>query len=131
MTIGKLGDIIFSASSNKIETINNFKQTLSADFSEQKRHNTAPILEYTGYGAEEISFNMTLSYLLGVKVETELKLMSDYIKQGKLLTLTLGKTIYGSYKWVLTRLNITNKHYDKSGDIVTAEVAVTLKEYCK
>ena len=131
MVVGKLGDVVFSVSSNQIETINNLKRTVSASYSEQKRHNTAPILEYTGYSAEEMSFNVTLSYLLGVKVEEELKLLEDYTKKGELLTFTLGKTIFGSYRWVIMKFSVNYKHYDKFGNPITAEVSISIKEYCK
>lgn len=131
MVVGSLGDIIFSVSSEKVETLNNLKYTKSVNFSEHKRHNTTSILEYTGRNADEISFKITLSYLLGVNVEDELKKIEEYTQQGKLLKMVLGKTIYGSYRWVITKYTVNYKYFDRLGDVVNAEVSLNLKEYCK
>lgn len=131
MVIGSLGDIIFSVSSEKIETLSDLKYTESVNFSEHKRHNTASILEYTGRNSAEMSFKITLSYLLGVNVEDEIKKIAEYTQQGKLLKLIIGKTVYGSYRWVITKYTVNYKYFDKYGDIVNADISLNLKEYCK
>lgn len=131
MTVGSLGDIIFSVSSEMVETLNNLKYSESANYSEHKLHNTKSMLEFTGSSPAEISFNMTLSYQLGVKVEDELNKLLDYTKNGKILKFMLGKTIFGSYRWVITKYTVNYKHFDKNGDVVTADVSLNLKEYRK
>lgn len=131
MTVGNLGDIVFSVSSDKVETLNGLKYMEQANFSEQKRHNAVSVLEYTGRAPAEISFSVTLSYLLGVNVENELLKIAEYTRNGELLKLILGKTIYGSYRWVITKYTVNYKHFDKYGDVINAEVSLNLKEYCK
>ncbi|MBD5112692.1 MAG: phage tail protein [Ruminococcaceae bacterium] len=129
MTVGYLGDIVFSVSSNQVKTPNNIKYSNSANYSEQKRHNASPILEYTGYNLASISFKMTLSYLLGVKVEDELKKIDDYMKIGKLLKFVLGKRCYGSYRWVITKYSVDYQTFNVKGEVVTADITISLKEY--
>lgn len=131
MTVGSLGDIVFSVSADKVETLSGLKYSESANFSEQKRHNTVSVLEYTGREPVEISFSIVLSYLLGVKVEEELEKIAAYTRDGELLKLVLGKTIYGSYRWVITKYSVTYRDFDKYGDVVNASVSLSLKEYCK
>ncbi len=129
MDIGNLGDIIFSVSSNRVNTLNSLKQSGSANFSEHKRHNTAPALEYTGRGLKEVSFQMTLSEQLGVDVQQEIEKIIDYTEKGKVLNFVLGKKTYGSGKWVITKYTVTQKYFDKMGDVIHAEISITLKEY--
>lgn len=131
MTIGSLGNIVFSVSSRKIETIAGLKQSGSAAFSEHKRHNGSSILEFTGKNADEISFSMTLSTELGVRVENEIKKIVNYEQNGTALRLVLGKRVYGSYRWVITKHSVSYKFFDKRGVPVVADVSITLKEYCK
>lgn len=129
--IGCLGDIVFSVSSEMVKTFSGLKYSGSANFSEHKRHNTASILEFTGRSPSEISFSVTLSYLLGVKVEDELNKIAAYTKNGNILNLIIGNLRYGSYRWVISKYTVTYKYFDKFGKVVNAEVSLTLKEYCK
>ena len=69
MFVGSLGGIVFRVSPKKIETFSNLKQSGSALFSEQKRHNSSSILEYTGRSPDEITFSIILSTELGIDVE--------------------------------------------------------------
>lgn len=131
MRIGSLGDVVFSINSRKIETLTGLKESASAAFSEHKRHNNSSILEFTGRNAKEISFSMTLSTELGVNVENEIKKIDNYLQKGTSLRLILGKRVYGSYKWVITKYSVSHKYFDKRGAPVVTDVSITLKEYCK
>ncbi len=131
MRVGSLGEIVFSVSSNKVETFSGLKISSSASYGSHKRHCGNEIIEFTGNDADSISFNMTLSQILGVDVESELEKLRKYKKTGKTLKLVIGKKVIGNYRWVITKMNITPKYYGKRSEILTADVAVTLKEYNK
>ncbi len=131
MRVGSLGEIVFSVSSNKVETFSGLKISSSASFGSHKRHCGNEIIEFTGNDADSISFNMTLSQILGVDVESELEKLRKYKKTGKTLKFVIGKKIIGNYRWVITKMTITYKHYGKKSEILTADVAITLKEYNK
>lgn len=129
MTIGCLGDIVFSVSANLVHTLSDLKQSGSASFSEHKRHNSTPALEFTGRELKDVSFKMTLSRQLGVDVNKEIEKIVEYTESGKVLTFNLGKKTYGKGKWVITKYTVTHKYFDKMGDVVLADVSITLKEY--
>lgn len=129
MIIGNLGGIVFYVSPNKIETFKGFKYSGQASYSEHKRHNGDTILEYTGKGADDVSFSMTLSHELGVDVEGELKKIDKYVKNGTTLRLVFGKKAYGKYRWVITKYSVSHKYTDKRGAPIVAEVSLSLKEY--
>ena len=131
MRVGSLGEIVFSVSSNKVKTFEDLKISSSASFGSHKRHCGNEIIEFTGNDADSLSFNMTLSQILGVDVESELEALRKYKKTGKTLKLVIGKKVIGNYRWVITKMTITPKHYGKKSEILTADVAITLKEYNK
>ncbi len=131
MRVGSLGEIVFSVSSNKVETFSGLKISSSASFGSHKRHCGNEIIEFTGNDADSITFNMTLSEILGADVESMLKKLHEYKKTGKTLKLVIGKKVIGNYRWVITKMTITPKHYGKKAEILTADVAITLKEYNK
>ena len=43
----------------------------------------------------------------------------------------IGKRVIGNYRWVITKLNVTEEIYGKKSELITAGVAITLKEYNK
>ena len=131
MQVGCLGDIVFSTSINRVETVTGLKISNSASFSSHKPHCGDEILEFTGNDASTVSFNMTLSTMLGVDIEEELQKLEEYKKTGKILKFTLGKKIIGNYRWVITKYTVTYKHYEKDGTLITGDVSVSLKEYNK
>lgn len=88
-------------------------------------------IEFTGNDADTVSFNMTLSQILGVKVAEELDKLKKYKKTGKTLKFVIGKRVIGNYRWVITKLNVTEEIYGKKSELITAGVAITLKEYNK
>ncbi len=131
MKVGSLGKVVFSVSSNKVETFSGLKISSSASFGSHKRHCGNEIIEFTGNDADTISFSMTISQILGVNVEEELEKLKNYKRTGKTLKFVIGKKVIGNYRWVITNLTITPKHYGKKSEIITAEVSVSLKEYNK
>lgn len=131
MKVGSLGKVVFSVSSNKVETFSGLKISSSASFGSHKRHCGNEIIEFTGNDADSISFNMTISQILGVDVEEELEKLNQYKKTGKTLKFVIGKKVIGNYRWVITKISISPKQYGKKSEIITAEVSITLKEYNK
>ena len=41
----------------------------------------------------------------------------------------MGDYAYGRWRWVITGLTYRPEHYDKYGNVTSAKVSVTLKEY--
>ncbi len=129
MIIGCLGDIVFSTSPNKINTIKNMKWKSTVKFAEQDRHLNDPLLEFTGNDADEFSFSMNLSVHLGVNpIEQIAKLLSAK-REGRVMPLVIGPKAYGTNKWVITSLQTELTQVDNRGNVISAEVSVTLKAY--
>ena len=130
MKVGSLGKVVFTVSTNKVETFSGLKISSSASYGSHKRHGGNEIIEFTGNDADTVSFNMTLSQIL-VKVAEELDKLKKYKKTGKTLKFVIGKRVIGNYRWVITKLNVTEEIYGKKSELITAGVAITLKEYNK
>ncbi len=131
MIVGSLGDVIFSVSSNKIETFSKFTRSSSASYGSFKPHGADELIEFVGNDADSISLKVTLSEILGVRVEEELEKMREYRRGGALLRFVIGKKQIGNYRWVITKMSDTSLRYGKDSEIITAEVSITLKEYNK
>lgn len=131
MTVGSLGNIVFTVSSNKIETLTNFKQSGSAAYSEHQRHAGNSLVEFVGRNADTISFEIVLSSELGVNVQTEIDKIAAAEKNGEILKLVIGKKIYGRYRWVIKSHTVNIKHFDKNNEPLLANVNVNLTEYLK
>lgn len=131
MTIGSLGGIIFSVSSNKIETVNNLKQSGSASYGKHQRHCGDTLLEFVGRDADTILFDMTLAAQLGVDVEAELAKIVKAEQSGEALKLVIGKKALGRFKWVITKHTVNFKQLGRDNTLVMAEVSVQLSEYLR
>ena len=129
--IGCLGDIAFTVSSEQVETINKFKWSGAAEYAVHKRHGQNSLTEFVGVEPDTISFELTLSAYLGVKVQQEITKLWRYERSGTALTFVLGRKTYGKYRWVITSHEITAETYDKSGNITSAKVVVNLQEYLR
>lgn len=131
MTVGALGDIVFTVSPNKIQTITNVKQSGSAAYAEHQRHAGNTLLEFTGNNADTLSFEMTLAKELGADVETEIGKIAAAEKTGKILSLVIGKKSLGRYRWVIKSHTVNMKYFDKKNELIMAVVSVNLSEYLK
>lgn len=128
MTIGTLGDVSFYASSEGVQTFEDLKIKSSVNYSEHKLHKKKPLVEFTGKNADEVSFDMELSVLLGAtpnQTYTKLKKMMD---DGKLVVLVVGTTVIGT-KWVITDISKQIEQLYKDGQLISCKVSVTLLEY--
>ncbi len=131
MTVGSLGGIVFTVSPNRIETVDGFKQSGSANYGKHQRHGGDTLLEFVGRDADTISFNMLLAAQLGVDVEAEIAKIVSAEQSGEALRFVIGKKILGRYRWVITKHTVTYKQLDREQRLILAEVSVQLTEYLK
>jgi phage protein U len=127
--IGCLGDIVFTVSSDMVETIQNVQWAGSVRYAEHQRHNNNALTEFTGINADTVSFDMLLSAYLGVKVMNELVKIWTYERKGTSLPLVIGEKPYGKYRWVIKNHKIKMQTFDKAGNIIMATVSLNLLEY--
>lgn len=126
-TIGSLGGIVFSVSANQIKTFDGLKLSSSAKYSSHNRHLKDTLLEFTGNDAEKISFSMVLSVFLGVNPKDEISKLKAAKRTGQIMHLVIGRQSYGN--WVITSLSFDYDRIDNKGNVLIANVSVSLTEY--
>lgn len=131
MTVGYLGDIVFTVAADKIETFNNASWGGSASYGTHKRHNGTTLLEFVGSDADTFSFDIKLSAELGIDVMGEIKKILSAERKGAILRLVIGKKSYGRYRWVIKKHTVKMQYYDRRGNLTAAEVSLSLTEYIK
>ncbi len=67
MKVGSLGKLFSQFQQTKLKHFRGLKISSSASYGSHKRHCGNEIIEFTGNDADTVSFNMTLSQILGVK----------------------------------------------------------------
>ena len=127
--VGCLGDIIFSVSSDFVETFNNAQWNGAARYSTHYRHLYHAMTEFTGLEADTFPLEMYLSSELGVNVMEELVKIWVYERAGEALPLAIGEKMYGKYRWVIRNHRIRLRTFDRDGNLTSASVTVNLLEY--
>lgn len=125
MIVGSYGDVSFSVSSEMVETFEKMKWTSAASFAQHKVHGEHAVVEFTGFDADKLTFEMQLSAMLGVNPQQELDKLRSMLTNHVPHPLVIGTTLIGS-KWVLTNLSTEFGHIYKDGALLTCKVSVTL-----
>lgn len=130
MVIGSLGEVIFEVSEEEIKTIRDAQWSGKGGWHQHKRHMKMPLPEFVGPELDTFKFNIRISSFLGTKkVIDELATLLGYERNGVVLSLILGEKIYGRYCWTLTSHTIKMEYHDAEGNLISADVSVTLTEY--
>lgn len=129
--IGTFAGVVFSVSDKTVRTFNNMKWQISGNYAEHDRHMKRDLLEFLGPELETISFEMDLSVFLGVTPLTELEKLRKIVQTGKTDRLVIGGKVYGTYKWAMTGISVDMKRFDKKGNLLSAKVTASMKEYAK
>ena len=132
MTVGCLGDVEFSVSSELVQTFENMKWQGSARIASHDRHLGGSLAEFTGSDAEKVSFDFVLSEFLGMTgVQQALDKLRLYMENGRILPLVIGTKSYGRYRWLIQSLETSKNVFDGRGKLLSCHVAVSLIEYLK
>lgn len=129
MVLGALGSIVFQVSDDTVKTLNNMNWGGSARYATHQRHGYHAMTEYTGMGADTISFDMILSAYLGVNPQQVIAQLFTYERNGVALPLVLGSKGYGKFRWVITKHSMKSQYFDGNGDLTHCKVTVNLQEY--
>ena len=126
-TIGTLGGVAFSVSTNQIKTFSDLKRSGSARYASHNRHLKDTLLEFTGNDNDKITFTMSLSVFLGVDPQTEISNLRAAQRAGRIMHLVIGRQNYGN--WVITSLSTEYDKIDNKGNVLIAKVSVSLTAY--
>ena len=104
MIVGCLGDISFAVFDSHVETIKNMVQNVSARYTTHQRAGGPALTEFTGTDAQTITFDIELAAYLGVNPTKERERLQECVLNGTTLPFVLGNVVYGSYRWVICKI---------------------------
>jgi len=126
-TIGTLGGIVFSVSTNQVKTFDSLKRSGSAKYASHNRHLKDTLLEFTGNDPDKITFSMNLSVFLGANPQSEIAALRAAERAGRIMHLVIGRQSYGN--WVINSLSEDYDRVDNKGNVLIANVNVSLTAY--
>lgn len=85
--------------------------------------------EFLGPDLDEITFRMRFDVQYGMNPKQEMDRLLDMSRTGKAETLIIGGVPLGMDKWTVRTVKQKWKTVDGRGQLLQAEVDVTLKEY--
>lgn len=121
--------IIFEVSDKRILTIDGFKRSNKINFAKNNVLMQKPVSEYTGQELDTISFKITLRADLGTDPREEVNKLIHLHRDGTVITLILWGKAFGTYRWVITSLDMDWTLINKVGYCQTIECGITLEEY--
>lgn len=127
MTVGSLGDVVFSVSAEAVRTIKNLSWKISANYSVHKMHGRKGILEFTGQDPDEIEFEADVFASLGVNPMEMIDNLRGLIDDHSAVKLVLGTDVIGS-SWVVTDLEISAEQFFQDGTMMSASFKIKIKE---
>jgi phage protein U len=127
--IGSFGDIVFSVSDKKINTIKDASWSSSARYAEHARHTRDPLVEFLGNDNDKFSFEMVFSAFLGVNPALEIAKALNMERSGTAARLIIGTKAYGKNKWVITGTTLALREIDDKGVALVASMTVSLLAY--
>ena len=130
MDIGSLGDVVFGVGQGKILSPRGLTVNSSATIQTHSRHMNEALTEFTGTDADAIEFSLRISKYLGVDPRKEMDKLDGYLRTGKALTMVIGKRRFG-YKWLIKKIKSKDEYTDKRGDVVSADLSISLVAYAK
>jgi phage protein U len=127
--IGTFGDVVFTASSDKVNTFDNLQRSTAARWAIHEPHLGYPVPEYLGPGQDSITFTMRFDVTLGVNPREEMDRLLTYARIGYASELTIGGKGLGVGQWYVESVGQTWTVVDNRGNLLAGTVDVTLKEY--
>lgn len=118
-----LGDVQFDL----ITYFDGFESEFGADFAEHPLIEGKPRLQFIGDKLDEVRIQLAFHQYY-CDPEAELVKLTKALGAHQAMALVLGN---GDYKgwFVLTSVQATSKHTDKSGTLVALEAGITLREF--
>lgn len=130
MAIGNLGKVItFEVSSEKVLTFNNLSRAVKGRWTQHNIVDSKPKSEFLGPDLDGVTFKVHLSAMHGVRPRKTLEAIEKAVTNGTVLPFAVGGKKIGSNSWVITAVSETWNCVYSKGELVTADVNLTLQEY--
>ena len=132
--IGTFGNIVFETTDKKILTFSNFSRQVSGRWNSTDTLRGKPVKEYLGDASGGITFDIQLSFALGISPEKMLNELESMATSGRAYPLIIGGKPIGSsgansFLWILASISESWDTILNNGKIVQAKVSLTLEEY--
>ncbi|MCL2201271.1 MAG: phage tail protein [Oscillospiraceae bacterium] len=121
--------IVFEVSPEHILTIKDFIRRNSVRFAETPVVLRKPVSEYLGPDLDKLTFKITLKAQHGVNPQVQFNKLIHLQRDGTTLTLLIGPTAFGVFRWRIENLSIPWEIIDNQGRCISSEVSISLKEY--
>ncbi len=127
--IGYWGSERFEVSDKKVFTPNNIQRSSSSRFESFQRIGRKPLSEYIAPGLATFTLTIQVNAMLGVNPREVLDHWISLAESGQPDVLVIGNKVVGTDQWVLKTAADAWKQLDGQGNILTAEMNLSLEEY--
>lgn len=129
-SIGSWGTTLaFSTSDRRILTFNDFKRTVTGNWTNHSRVGLKDRSEFTRPGLQKVTFTMVLDATLGVRPRAMLDALAAAVERGTVAALVIGGKRVGSDLWKIIDTTEEWETVFTRGELVRAKVDVTMEEY--
>lgn len=128
MTVGSLGDVVFSVSRKKVRTIQSASMKTAIAYAEHKMYGRKSILEYTGQSPDEIELSAEFNAFLGVNPMKQVKKLKKMAASRSVVPFILGTDVILS-ACVITDISSMTDVFYMDGTMIKASMKVKIKEY--
>ena len=129
--LGNLGPIVFVVSQTAIRTIEDFNRSSAGRWAQHDILGQKPKKEFLGPGVDKVTFTIRFSAAHGLNPRKELDQLTMLERAGKAMPLILGGKGVGVSLWVITDSSQDWQKLDSNGNVIDAQVSLTLEEYVK
>ena len=130
MAIGSLGKTItFEVSDKKVLTFTNLSRTVKGRWTQHNIIESKPKSEFLGPDLDGLTFKVSLSAMHGVRPRKTLEKIEKAVRKGTVMNFVVGGKKVGSNSWVITSVSEAWNCVYSKGELVTADVNLTLQEY--
>ncbi len=121
--------IVFEVSDKRILTLDGFKRSNKVIYAKNDVLMQKPVSEYVGQQLDTITFTINFNAQLGTDPRTEVNKLIYLQRDGEVITLVLWGKAFGTYRWVITDLDMDWELINKFGYAQKIAVTITLEEY--
>lgn len=121
--------MVFEVSADKIRTFDGFTRESSDRWAAHEVIGQKPLSEFSGPGLDKVSFTMRLDAQYGINPRVEMENLLEMSRSGQVARLVIGGKPLGVDRWKITGLLQKWKVTDNQGNLLVAELDVTLEEY--
>ena len=123
-----IGPVEFVASESLVKTFTDLSFSHKANFHEHKILSQKGVIEFSGLDAMSCSLKISLDTDRGNDPRNDIESLKELLESHEAAPFTIGGHVIGSGLWVIESMSITAGIISQKGDILSADVNLSLKE---